>query len=106
MRNVDGKIVLFLSSVFYYFGDLLKSANMSFVPAQNIHCSIIRLFINILAILGDFNVTCCVLVNKQAPGCDNFGFHRREILPSRLKGNINSSIKFKNCARIQKIKLK
>ena len=41
MRNVDGKIVLFLSSVFYYFGYLLKSANMSFVPAQNIHCSII-----------------------------------------------------------------
>ena len=41
MRNVDGKIVLFLSSVFYHFGDLLKSANMSLVPAQNIHCSII-----------------------------------------------------------------
>ena len=30
-RNVDGKIVMFLSSVVYYFGDLLKSANMAFV---------------------------------------------------------------------------
>ena len=30
-RKIDGKIVLFLSSVFYYFGDLLKSANMAFV---------------------------------------------------------------------------
>ena len=30
-RNVDGKIVEFLSSVVYYFGDLRKSANMAFV---------------------------------------------------------------------------
>ena len=30
-RNVDGKIVMFLSSVVYYFGDFLKSANMAFV---------------------------------------------------------------------------
>ena len=30
-RNVDGKIVVLLSSVVYYFGDLLKSANMAFV---------------------------------------------------------------------------
>ena len=30
-RNVDGKIVVFLYSVVYYFGDLLISANMTFV---------------------------------------------------------------------------
>ena len=30
-RNVDEKIVMFLASVVYYFGDLLKSANMAFV---------------------------------------------------------------------------
>ena len=30
-RNVDGKIVVLLSSVVYYFGGLLKSANMAFV---------------------------------------------------------------------------
>ena len=29
MRNVDLKIVVFLSSVVYYFGVLLKSANMA-----------------------------------------------------------------------------
>ena len=30
-RNVDGKIVVFLYSVVYYFGDFLISANMAFV---------------------------------------------------------------------------
>ena len=30
-RNVDGKIVVFLSSVVYYFGDFLESANIAFV---------------------------------------------------------------------------
>ena len=29
-RKVDWKIVAFLSSVVYYFGDLLKSANITF----------------------------------------------------------------------------
>ena len=36
MRNVHGKIVLFLSSVLYYFGDLLKSTNMSFVRLKTL----------------------------------------------------------------------
>ena len=35
-RKVDWKIVAFLSSVVYYFGDLLKSANITFT-AQNVH---------------------------------------------------------------------
>ena len=30
-RKIKEKIVAFLSSVVYYFGDLLKSANMAFV---------------------------------------------------------------------------
>ena len=30
-RKINGKIVAFLSSVVYYFEDLLKSADMAFV---------------------------------------------------------------------------
>ena len=31
MQKIEEKIVAFLSSVVYYFGDLLKSADMAFV---------------------------------------------------------------------------
>ena len=31
MRKIDGKIVAFLLSFVYYFGDLLKSANRALV---------------------------------------------------------------------------
>ena len=34
-RDVDGTIAAFLSSVSYFFGDLLKSANMSFVRHEH-----------------------------------------------------------------------
>ena len=37
-RNVDGKIVVLLSSVVYYFGDLLKSVNMAFVRHKTFIC--------------------------------------------------------------------
>ena len=30
-RGIDGKILAFLSSVVYYFGDQLKSANMALI---------------------------------------------------------------------------
>lgn len=33
--DVDGTIAAFLSSVSYFFGDLLKSANMSFVRHEH-----------------------------------------------------------------------
>ena len=62
-RKVDWKIVAFLSSVVYYFGDLLKSANMAFVR----HKTFISLYFNCLSslplILGDFKATHCVLVD-------------------------------------------
>ena len=62
-RKVDWKIVAFLSSVFYYFGDLLKTANMAFV----LHKTFISLYFNCLSslplILGDFKATRCVLIN-------------------------------------------
>ena len=41
-RNVDGKIVVFLPSVVYYFGGLLIS-KYGFCTAQNIHWSMICL---------------------------------------------------------------
>ena len=37
----------------------------------------------------------CWLTLLQVPVFDNLGFHRREILRSRLRGNINSSIELK-----------
>ena len=62
-RKVDWKIVAFLSSVVYYFGDLLKSANMAFVR----HKTFISLYFNCLSslplILGDFKATRCALVD-------------------------------------------
>ena len=62
-RKVDWKIVAFLSSVVYYFGDLLKSANMAFVQ----HETFISLYFNCLSslplILRDFKATRCVLVD-------------------------------------------
>ena len=62
-RKVDWKIVAFLSSVVYYFGDLLKTANMAFVR----HKTFISLYFNCLSslplILGDFKATRCVLID-------------------------------------------
>ena len=62
-RKVDWKIVAFLSSVVYYFGDLLKSANIIFLR----HKTFISLYFNCLSslplILGDFKATHCVLVD-------------------------------------------
>ena len=62
-RKVDWKIVAFLSSVVYYFGDLLKSANITFLR----HKTFISLYFNYLSslplILGDFKATRCVLVD-------------------------------------------
>ena len=62
-QKVDGKIVAFLSSVVYYFGDLLKTANLAFVR----HKTFISLYFNCLSslplILGDFKATHCVLVD-------------------------------------------
>ena len=53
----------FLSFVVYYFGDLLKSANMALVR----HKAFISLKFDCLSssllILGDFKVTRCVLVD-------------------------------------------
>ena len=51
----------FLSFVVYYFGDLLKSANMALVR----HKAFISLKFDSssLLILGDFKVTRCVLVD-------------------------------------------
>ena len=63
-RKVDWKIVAFLSSVVYYFGDLLKkTANMAFVR----HKTFISLYFNCLSslplILGDFKASRCVLID-------------------------------------------
>ena len=76
-RNVDGKIAAFLSSVVYYFGDLLKSANMSFVRYKTFISLLFDCLLSLSLIIGDFKVTCCALVDIQAPVCDNFGFKRR-----------------------------
>ena len=44
----------------------------------------------------------CWLTLLQAPVCDNFGFYRREILRSRMRENINSSIKLKTVLLFRK----
>ena len=36
MRNIDLKLVAFLSSAVYYFGVLLESANMAFVRHKTV----------------------------------------------------------------------
>ena len=99
--NVDGKIVVFLSSVVYYFGDLLISANMTFVRHKtfivyDLFTAHFKRFLSHMLRAGWHTSS---LYN-------NFGFCRSEILSSRLWGNINNSFKFKNCATIPEIILK
>ena len=66
-----------------------------FCTAQNIYWSMIWLFIIIITHFRIFKVSCYVLLDIPAPECDNFGFYRQKILPSRFKGNINSYINLK-----------
>ena len=61
-RKIKGKIVAFLSTVVYYSGDLLKSANMAFVRHKTFISLQFECFSSSLLILGDFKVTRCVLV--------------------------------------------
>ena len=108
-RNVGYKMVAFLSSVVYYFGDLLKSANMAFARHQkfispwfDFSCHYRTFYNKDCNRRGDFKVTCRVLVNVQVPVCNNFGFLPdrgwRETLPPHLKRNISSPTKFIKCA--------
>ena len=95
-RKVDWKIVAFLSSVVYYFGDLLKTANTAFVR----HKTFISLYFNCLSslplILGDFKATRCVLIDiitsssvrqprllRTRNGLRSFGIHLRSFMSNK-----------------------
>ena len=116
-RKINGKIVAFLSSVVYYFEDLLKSGHRALVQNK----TFISLYFDRLLSLshslqwgncnrrGDFKVTCRLLVDVQVPECNNFGFSIPRMTgnsaPLYLLGNINSPINSLTTLCFQKIRL-
>ena len=106
-RKINGKIIAFLSSVVYYSGDLLKSANMAFARHKTFISLYFDFFSSSLLILGDFKVTRCVLVDIITSS---------SVLQLRLLQTRNSALSLeskyqqlyqtKNCATIPKINLK
>ena len=104
-RKVDWKIVAFLSSVVYYFGDLLKTANMAFVR----HKTFISLYFNCLSslplILGEFKATLCVLIDIITSSSVRQPrlLRTRNSALSCLRGNINSSIELKTVDKFSEL---
>ena len=116
-RNVGQKIVPFLCSVVYYFGDLLKSANRAFVRKETFISLRFDCFLSLSHSSqegncdrrGDPRVTCRVLVDVQVPCATTSAFPDRgwrETFPPHLKGNINSLMKFINCAMFPENKIR
>ena len=98
-RKIKGKIVAFLSTVVYYSGDLLKSANMAFVRHKTFISLQFECFSSSLLILGDFKVTRCVLVEVITSSSV-------QTRNSALESKYQQLYQTKTCATIPKIKLK